>query len=402
MVKRRVKVLSITAAEVKPERVRWASRPRVPLGEPTILAGAPGIGKTQLAIGICAQATRGTLKGDLSGPVDVAYISAEDSIVYTLAPRFIAAGGDPRRVHFFQAKHRSTSHGDEEDGSLRLPDDIPILDQWMLETKASFLVLDPFVAMLPPALNAHRDQHVRRAIAPLARLCHERNVVALLILHLNKSQEGDALSRLSGSIGIGAAARSVLLFAPDPDDPDGEQGNRRILAHAKSNLGRKGRSLSYRIEMRVIEGSDGPIETSVAVARGEANVSAGDLLGNATSSNEASARTEARDFLLSELADGPVPTKALRARAEEAGHNWRTVERAKTAIGARAVKEGASWAWRLNTAPNTLSVGLDGVVGVEGKTDKDDNTAGIESNGGLAHDRTDEELQAIIDSAEVV
>lgn len=69
---RDAKVVSITAAEVEPERVRWFSRPRIPLGEPTILAGAPGIGKTQLAIGLCAEATRGELDGDLAGPTNVA------------------------------------------------------------------------------------------------------------------------------------------------------------------------------------------------------------------------------------------------------------------------------------------------------------------------------------------
>jgi putative DNA primase/helicase len=394
------KVRSITAAEAKPVRVRWAWQPRVPLGEPTILAGTPGIGKTQLAIGLCAAATRGKLDGDLVEPVHVAYVSAEDSIEYTLAPRFLAAGGDPCRIHFFQAKQRSTRHADEEDPSLCLPDDVPILDQWIVDTRARMLVLDPFVAMLPPALNAHRDQHVRRAIAPLAHLCHQRNVVAVLILHLNKSQEGDALSRLSGSIGIGAAARSVLLFAPSPDDPDGENGNERVLAHAKSNLGRKARSLAYRIEVRAIEGADGPIETSVAVPRGEANVSAGDLLGNATSSTEANARTEARDFLLSELADGPVPTTVLKQRAEDAGVSWRTCERAKAGLGIRSRKNASSWGWELKSALHAPPGVVGRVGGVEGKTTKAAKTGGIESNGGLAHGRTDDELQTLIDSAE--
>ncbi len=378
-----MRINSITAAEVKPERVRWAWSPRIPLGEPTILAGAPGIGKTQLALRICAEATRGQLDGDLGGPVSVAYISAEDSIVYTLAPRFLAANGDPNRMHFFQCKQHSNRHGDEERASIELPADVPLLEQWVTDKQVRLLVLDPFVAMLPPALNAHRDQHVRRAIAPIAHMCHTHNIVALLILHLNKSQEGDALSRLSGSVGIGAAARSVLLFAPSPDDPDGEEGHERVLAHAKSNLGRKARSAAYRIEARTIETTNGIVETSIAVPHGDANVSAGDLLGNAVSSTEAGARDEARSFLLAELANGPIATKTLRARAEDAGHNWRTVERAKSAIGVRAHKEGSAWAWRLNTVLNTLSVGLDGIDGVDvGKTDKDDKTAGIESTGG--------------------
>jgi putative DNA primase/helicase len=400
-----MKVVSITAAQVKPERVRWASRPRIPLGEPTILAGAPGIGKTQLAIGLCADATRGQLDGDLDGPSHVAYVSAEDSITYTLTPRFLAAGGDPRLIHFYQAKKHSTAHTDEENPSLELPADVPLLNQWLEETQARILVLDPFVAMLPPALNAHRDQHIRRAIAPLAAMSHKRNLVVLLILHLNKSQEGDALSRLSGSIGIGAAARSVLLFAPDPDDPDGETGNQRVLAHAKSNLGRKGRSLAYRIEMRVVESADGPIETSVAVERGEANVSAGDLLGNATSSTEAGVRTEARDFLLAELAGGFVLTTELRKRAEDAGIGWKTCERVKAQLGIRSRKNGSTWGWELKTTPHTPPGHVGGVGGDEKvtKIPKATISGGIESNGGVvAAARTDDELQALIDSAEAV
>ena len=398
-----MKVLSITAGEARVERVRWASKPRIPLGEPTILAGAPGIGKTQLAIGVCADATRGQLDGDLSRPVHVAYVSAEDSIEYTLAPRFIAAGGDPALVHFYQAKQRSTAHADEENPSLELPADVPLLDQWMQDTRSRILVLDPFVAMLPPALNAHRDQHIRRALAPLAAMCHKRNAVAILILHLNKSQEGDALSRLSGSIGIGAAARSVLLFAPSPDDPDGENGNQRILAHAKSNLGRKAPSLAYRIETRIIESAGGPIETSIAVRRGEANVSAGDLLGNATSSTEANARTEAREFLLAELANGPVPTKTLSKAAEDAGVSWRTCERIKAQLGIRSRKNGSTWGWELKTALHSPPGDVGGVGGDESKTAKTAKTGGIESNGGVARDGwTDEQLQAVIDSTEPV
>jgi putative DNA primase/helicase len=385
-------VRSITAAQAKPERVRFASKPRIPESEPTIVAGVPGIGKTQLVIGVCADATRGKLNGDLPGAVHVAYVSAEDSIEYTLAPRFLAAGGDPELIHFFQAKQLG---GSDEDPSIQLPDDIPILDRWIQDTNARILVLDPFVAMLPASLNAHRDQHVRRALAPLAHMCHERKVAAILILHLNKSQEGDALSRLSGSIGIGAAARSVLLFAASPDDPAGENGSERILAHAKSNLGAKAPSLAYRIETRIIEGHDGAIETSVAVHQGESEISAGDLLGNATSSTEANARTEARDFLLTELADGPVPTKALRARAEEAGHNWRTVERAKAAIGIRAKREGTVWAWSLNTARNNPPVVVDGVVGVDGvKAAKADKATRGGSVGGDATSPNDTSLPA--------
>jgi putative DNA primase/helicase len=347
------RLATITAAEVTPQRAAFAWEARVPLGELSILAGAPGLGKTQLAQGACARATRGKLPGDFDGPVDVLYISAEDSREHTLVPRFLAAGGDPRRAHFFEAKERSTRNGDERETSLLLPHDVPLMDEWLLNHPAArIVVLDPIVAFIPEALNAHRDQHVRRVLAPLAHMADQRQIAVLAIMHLNKNAEAGALNRLSGSIGFGAAARSVLLFGHDPDDPRGETGNQRVLAHAKCNVGPLASSIAYRIESRVIDTPNGAIETSVAMRHGDASASAGDLLGNAASGTEATARGEAGAFLLAELADGPVAVRELHKRADDAGLTWRTVERAKQQLGIRARKTGAKWSWE-PPIPNT-------------------------------------------------
>src|SRR5207249_11464451 len=123
--------------------------------------------------------------------------------------------------------------------------------------------------------NSHRDQDVRRALAPLARLAEETAAAVIAIVHLNKSEVPHVLGRVCGSVGFVAAARSVLLLGPDPDDP---QGPTRVLAHAKSNLSPLAPALRLRIEERHLD--DLPIRTSVLVWCGEAaGVSAGDLLG---------------------------------------------------------------------------------------------------------------------------
>jgi RecA-family ATPase len=215
--------VSVTAAEIEPQNAHFAWEGRIPLAAVTVLAGPPGLGKTQFALAACARATQGKLAGDLAGhPSDVLYISAEDSLEHTLAPRFIAAGGDLRRLHFFRSIDTSKYSGDESQPSILIPDDLPLLDQWLEEHPARLIVLDPIVALIPTSLNTHRDQHVRRALAPLARIAQDRSIAVVAIMHLNKNQEADALNRLSGSIGFGGAARSVLLFAQDPDDPQGE------------------------------------------------------------------------------------------------------------------------------------------------------------------------------------
>ena len=43
----------------------------------------------------------------------------------------------------------------------------------------------------------------------------------------------DPLEKIGGSVGFGNTARSVLYLAPDPEDPEGDGGTSRILAHVK-------------------------------------------------------------------------------------------------------------------------------------------------------------------------
>lgn len=114
------------------------------------------------------------------------------------------------------------------------------------------VVFDPLVAYLPAKVNSWQDQSLRGALAPLAGLAQEQGTAVLLIAHLNKGRDADPLRRLGGSIGLAAAARSLLLLARDPDDPEGEIGARRVLAHAKSNLGQLETSCAYRIEPKAV------------------------------------------------------------------------------------------------------------------------------------------------------
>jgi hypothetical protein len=169
----------------------------------------------------------------------------------------------------------------------------------------------------------------------------------LLIAHLNKGRDADPLRRLGGSIALAAAARSLLLLARDPDDPEGAAGTRRVLAQAKSNLGLLQPSLGFLIKGASLANE---VTTAYLEAAGASRFGAAELLAL----NEAEARSklsEAEALLRAELESGPCRVSELRAAALELGISITTLDRAKKRLGARSVKLDLDrWGWALSEA----------------------------------------------------
>jgi len=288
------------------EPVEWLWPSRIPLGMLTMLVGDPGLGKSLLTVELAASVSR---EGSA-----VLLLSAEDSPSVTIRPRLEAAQADLGRVH------NATLRRDGVDEGFALPDDIDSLDALVDELGARLVVVDPLMAHLPAEVNSWRDQSVRTALAPLYRMATERGCAVLLVLHLNKAKGTDPLHRTGGSIGIPGAVRSALLLARDPDDPDGERGQQRVLAHIKSNVSPLAPSLSYEVEPIILPG-DERIETARLQLLGESDHSGHDLLGVEHDPEKRSAVDEAVEFLEAELFGGgrepgaSRPTRALPASA---------------------------------------------------------------------------------------
>ena len=105
------------------------------------------------------------------------------------------------------------------------------------------MVIDPLMAFLPPRVAANLDQCVRQALTPLAELAARTGCAVLFVRHLTKQPVGTGRCTAGqGSMGIVAAVRTALFAAAHPTDPDG-----RVLAVAKSNLGRRPPALGYRV-----------------------------------------------------------------------------------------------------------------------------------------------------------
>ena len=220
------------ASSIRCERVRWLWRGRVPLGAVTVIAGQQGLGKSTTTIELAARLTRGELPGDLAGrPSSVLLVTLEDHLSSVVKPRLLAAGADVDRVPIVTVKV------DGLDDLVTLPDDISAIEERVREHDARLLIVDPIVAALSGNIDAYRDHEVRRAFAPLAQLAERCDLAVVAVMHLTKAQTGDLLGRVSGSVAFTAAARSVLAFARDPDDPGGDTGDNRVIVHVKSNWG---------------------------------------------------------------------------------------------------------------------------------------------------------------------
>jgi hypothetical protein len=328
------------ASSLRPERISWVWRDRWARGAVSLWAGQQGLGKSTGQAGLTAKLTRGTLDGDLLGtPVPVLMATAEDSVTATVIPRLIAAGADLDLVHFIDL------HEGGLPAVLDLAAHIEGLRRAVRSTGAKALMIDPLVSFLD-GMDSHKDQSVRRAMAPLANLAADEEIAVVGLIHLNKRDSHDALSRVSGSVAFTALARSVLVLGADRHEDDVLH-----LVHAKSNLSRHAPSLRCHIESAVIEHEGDEIPTSRFVVDGESEVRAEDLLSGPVSSDERGAKDEALHFLRAELADGRrVPQKALGDRAKhELDISIQTLRRAKKALGVETeqVRDGDSshWVW---------------------------------------------------------
>jgi hypothetical protein len=332
------------ATGIHREKLSYLEPGRIPLGLVTVVGGYGGLGKSQYTCLLAAKLSR----GEYSQPAAAMIATAEDSPSTTVRPRLEAVQADLDLVYFL-----SIQSDDGLTDGIAIPDDLDSVADEMQRVGARLLIVDPLVAHLPNEIDSHKDQSVRRALAPLYRLAQELDCAVVVCIHLNKAHGMQPLQRLSGSGAFGNAARSVLLLDRDPDDPDGEQGRRRVLAHVKSNDGPEMPSLLYEIAPILLPATaDEPeVETSRLALLGESPHNGRALLASAAASEEErSALDEAEEFLLGELNDGQRhQAEELFKAAGKVGINYRTLRRARKTIGAETEKAGfgRGWEWWL-------------------------------------------------------
>jgi hypothetical protein len=317
----------VLVADVEREQVTWLWRDRIPRGKVTVLDGDPGTGKSTLTLTVTAKVSTGSPFPDGERPErgDIILLSAEDDIGDTIRPRLEAAGADLSRCWVLPDVQPEP---DRPPRPPELPADLDALEGMVKDKGAALVVIDPLMAFLSSQIDSHKDQDVRKVLAPLSYMASRTGAAVVVVRHMNKGQ-GSALYRGSGSIGIVGAARAGLLVAPDPDDE-----GRRVLAVSKSNLGPKASSLAYRIV------EDERYKVARVVWDGASKHTAADLVRPRVDEDEAPALAEAVRVLKEILADGPLAAGNVKRMAATAGVAERTLQRARHALGVTARRQG--------------------------------------------------------------
>jgi len=333
---------------VKPRRVEWLLPGLIPFGAITVLSGQPGLGKSLLTVKLAADFSAGRL--DRRG--DVLMFTAEDPTAEVVVPRLMAARAKLTAIHFGELNDNGLSI------PLRFPSDTKGLRELAREHEARLIVIDPLTAHLAGNVDSFKDQSIREALAPLAALAEERRLAIVVVAHLNKGQSTDPIQRLGGSVGLPAAARSVLLLGRDPDDPDGPGGSGRVLAHVKSNFAPPAPSWALRIVSATVDDWLGQFETAEIIEVGPSPYLGPDLLASSSENGGLpKVMSEAVTFLREVLSGGPLKMTDVEGEAEQAGLSWETVKRAKKHAGVETRKQrgvlNGPWLWELAKQPRT-------------------------------------------------
>jgi putative DNA primase/helicase len=333
-----VRLLRGDAVEL--ESIQWLWDGYLPRGLMTTLGGAPGCGKTTIAMSLAGAITSGGVLPDgyrCGTPGDVVIWSGEDPPAVP-APRLIAAGADMQRVQFVDGlggAEGETAFDPARDMDL-LVAAVERLDSPRL------LILDPVVSAV--AGDSHQNGNVRRGLQPVVDLAQRTGMAVLGITHFSKGTANrDPVERIAGSIGFAALSRLVLVAAKGKPEPGNEGEAPHLLMRAKSNVGPDTGGFAYTLRRdEVAPGIEGQ-----RIVWGEAlEGSARDLLAEAEADSDqdeaASASDDAADYLRDLLkgSDASPSRDATRAMKAE-GYSDKVIRRAREKLRVIVRREGS-------------------------------------------------------------
>jgi hypothetical protein len=165
----------LVLSDVVAQPIAWLWQDYLPLGALTLLEGEPGSGTSLLALHIAACVTGGhALPGGTPGTQGtVILVTGQDHPSYTIAPRLLAAGGDPARVLLLTTVEQVDSNKVTiEDRPFSLLRDLHLLEEAVARTNAALVILD--------SLDTCRTGDLRQALPALVQLAQRTGCAILL------------------------------------------------------------------------------------------------------------------------------------------------------------------------------------------------------------------------------
>ena len=167
-----------------------------------ILAGAPKIGKSWLALWLCLCVSQGQPLWNFAVTQgEVLYLSLEDSFQRIQTRLFDLTEDAPPTLHF-AVMADTLKHGLEQQ-----------IEQFLTEHPATRLVV---INTLQRVRSTGSDSNLYandyQEIGLLKKLADKRHIAILLIHHLRKLHDDDPMNMISGSTGLSGAADSAFVL----------------------------------------------------------------------------------------------------------------------------------------------------------------------------------------------
>jgi hypothetical protein len=333
--------LQVIRADAVPQKpVDWLWQNRIARGKLTLIAGDPGIGKSQIATDVIARTTTGAPwpDGGTAPRGSCIILSSEDAANDTICPRLELAGADLGRVSIVQS---ITEKGQQRGFSLQRDlEALAAAARWISDV--ILVSIDPITAYLGDNVDSHRTADVRSVLSRVEHFADEHSIAIWAITHPPKAVQSKALNSFTGSLAFVASARLAFVAIEEAET------DRSLLLAVKNNLGPKAEGLGYRL----VQGwtSRGILTSQVAWDAMPVTVTANEALAAAADeAKRGGQRREAKAFLNAYLEAGPMPAESVKQAAEDNGISERTLARAKKDLGVIVKKDGfaGGWTWAL-------------------------------------------------------
>jgi len=309
--------VNVKASKIPRRPVEYIWKEHIPYGMLSIVAGAPGKGKSTLALDIAAEVSH-------DEPVIVS--SYEEPTQESIIPKLEAAGADMDNVDVQK---------------YRFPGGIKKLTKYVESEGARLLIMDTASDHSPASIYHVRD--IRTTFEPLVELCDQTDLAILMVSHTVKKVDlkADPLNAIGGSQGgLAAMCRVAYLFGLSPKDLD-----ERVLVQLKCNIDYDRPTLKFGMDVH--EFDDG-MTAPFLIDLGKTNATAYEVF-QAQPKSDPKKMENIAEWMIESLfaAGGQVNGKQMIDKGRELGYTSRMVLRVRDHLEIEDIEGN----WKLPPVP---------------------------------------------------